>query len=95
MNEFRYEVYYQYDGPSHLQPFVKRKTETQVREALSDFVRLQLPYLDDLKAEARSEPIEGKADRINVILNTSEEDQSVDAAFDKCLRYLDLRAQRI
>jgi hypothetical protein len=95
MNEYRYEVYYHYDGPTHSQPFVELKTDLQVREALSNFEHELPHYLNDLEAQISSEDIKGKTDRKNVILKTSEDDDSVEAAVVKCLQSLDLRAHRI
>lgn len=94
MNEYRYEIYYKYDGPSHSQPFVQRKTENQVREALSDFGKIIAPYLDDRKANLKIEPIKGETDRVNFILNTTDSEEFVENAIIKTCQYLDLRAQR-
>lgn len=94
MNEYRYEIYYKYDGPSHSQPFAQRKTEIQIREALSEFGQIIAPYLDDRKANLKIEPIKGKKDRVVFILNTTESEESVENAIIKSCQYLDLRAQR-
>lgn len=95
MNEYRYEVYYKFDGPSFSQPFAELKTDIQVREALSNFVDGLPHYLNDLQAQIFSMPIKRKIDRINVILKTSDDGDSVEAAVVKCLKSFDLRAKRI
>ena len=94
MNEYRYEIYYEYDGPSHSQPFVQRKMDIQICGALSDFGQIIAPYLDDRNATLKIEPIKGKTDRVFFILNTTESEESVEKAIIKSCQYLDLRAQR-
>lgn len=92
MKKHYYEIYYQYDGPSHSNPFAKLKSEKEIQDALDNFVNEFPHYLNDLGATAVSELIKGDKNRIKVTLETTDEDQVVEKALIKCLQSLDLRA---
>lgn len=95
MKKRYFEVYYQYDGPSHSDPFAKMKSEKEIQDALDNFVNEFPHYLNDLGATAVSEPVKGDKNRIKVTIETTDEDQVVETALVKCLQSLDLRAKII
>ena len=53
MNRFTYRAYYQYNGPSHANPFRSEKSDQEVAEALARFPSALELFLDrDASIEA-------------------------------------------
>lgn len=95
MKEYKFEIYYKYDGPSHSDPFAKEKNPDQIQDALSNFVNEIPHYIEGNKNTASSLHVEGNIERRIVSIKTTAEENEVMESVTRCLQNLDLRANRL
>jgi len=95
MPKYRFEIYYQYDGPSATQPFVKQKTDDEINDAFLNF-RSEVPTFIDSKLNSvtLADCQDDKYKKIFTIETTASEEE-VKYAIEKCLKALDLRANAL
>lgn len=92
MKEYIYEVYYQFDGRSHSDPFANKKSKNEIKDALDRFEKELPTYLNDPNASVTSKPIQNSKNRIKVTIRTIDQESSVESAVNRCLQSWDLRA---
>lgn len=89
MPVYKYQPYYQYDGPSHSQPWREELTAEEVDSNIEYFFDEVDRYFDDVEAEFERLPD-------NYVSITSEITQKdCDERVKQCLNSLDLYANRI
>jgi len=92
MKEYKFEIYYKYDGPSHSDPFPEEKNSEQIQDALGNFVNEVGHYVESLETAVSSMPVDGNIERRIVSIKTTTNKEEVKEAVKKCLQDLDLRA---
>jgi hypothetical protein len=93
MAKYEYEIYYHYDGPSASNPFAKKKSEQEIKDAFLSFKSEFPVYLDaKLSNISLKDVIDYKTKRIFTI-ETTANDEEVYKTVDRCLQNLDLRAK--
>jgi len=95
MNRFTYRVYYEYNGPSHSDPFRSRKNPHEISEALRNFPNELPHYLSDHDATVTDEPTQNDANSIIVVVVTTLNEAATDKAAIQCLNGLDLFAEKL
>lgn len=95
MNRFAYRVYYQYNGPSHSDPFRSPKNSHEIAEALRHFPNELPHYLSDQDATVSSEPTKKEPNSIIVFVATSHDEAKTDEAVKRCLNGLDLFGEKL
>ena len=95
MNRFAYRVYYQYNGPSHSDPFRSPKDPNEIAEALRNFPD-ELPlYLTDQDATVSSEQTKKEPNSIIGFVVTVLDEAKTDEAVKRCLNGLDLFGEKL
>jgi len=92
MKEYKFEIYYKYDGPSHSDPFPEEKNSEQIQDALGNFVNEVQHYIESLETTVFSFPVDGDIERRIVSIKTITKKEEVNEAVKRCLQDLDLRA---
>lgn len=95
MNRFSYRVYYEYNGPSHSDPFRSPKDFHEISEALRNFPNELPHYLSDQDATVSSEPTKKDPNSIIVFVATVIDETATDEAVKRCLNVLDLFGQKL
>ncbi|UAK70219.1 hypothetical protein [Aeromonas enteropelogenes] len=95
MNKFSYRVYYEYNGPSHSDPFRSPKDSHEISEALRSFPNELPHYLSDQDATVSSEPTKKDPNSIIVFVATVLDETATDEAVKRCLNGLDLFGQKL
>ncbi len=95
MNRFAYRVYYQYNGPSHSDPFRSPKDPDEIAEALRCFPNELPHYLSDQDATVSSEPTKKEPNSIIVFVATVLDETKTDEAVKRCLNGLDLFGEKL
>ena len=90
MNRFAYRVYYEYNGPSHSDPFRSPKEAHEITEALRLFPTELPHYLTDQDATISDEPTKRDSNSIIVVVVTTLDEAATDDSVKKCLNGLDL-----
>ncbi|MBU0595051.1 MAG: hypothetical protein KKH74_15095 [Gammaproteobacteria bacterium] len=90
MNRFAYRVYYEYNGPSHSDPFRSPKNSDEISEALKHFPNELSHHLPDQDATVSYEPTKGDSNSIKVTIETVLNEAKTDEAVRRCLKGLDL-----
>ncbi|MEW6343042.1 MAG: hypothetical protein AB1704_20465 [Pseudomonadota bacterium] len=94
MNRFAYRAYYQYNGPSHADPFRSEKSAQEVAEALARFPSDLEHFLDrDASVEAPQVQADSSSSFVTVV--TLADERSIDAVVKKCLNSLDLFGEKL
>ncbi|MCA7955559.1 hypothetical protein LGM43_35440 [Burkholderia seminalis] len=94
MNRFTYRAYYQYNGPSHANPFRSEKSDQEVAEALARFPSALELFLDrDASIEAPQIQADPSSSYVTVV--TLADERSTDAVVEKCLNSLDLFGEKL
>lgn len=94
MNRFAYRVYYQYNGPSHSDPFRSPKDSHEISEALRNFLNELPHYLSDQDAIVSSDPTKKELNSIIVFVATALDEAKTDEAVKRCLNGLDLFGEK-
>jgi len=95
MNRFAYRVYYQYNGPSHSDPFRSPKDTHEISEALRHFPNELPHYLSDQDATVSSEPTKKDLNSIIMFVTTILDAIATDEAVKRCLNGLDLFGEKL
>lgn len=95
MNRFTYRVYYQYNGPSHSNPFRSPKNAHEISEALRVFPNELPHYLSDQEAAVSDEATKKDANSIIVFVETALDETATDEAVKRCLNGLDLFGEKL
>lgn len=90
MKEYKFEIYYEYTGPSPLDPLKQKKDAKEIQDALRNFENGLPHYLAPLDSFVSSEKIDDKGEREIVTIQTTAEHENVKGAVAKCLQDLDL-----
>jgi hypothetical protein len=88
-------VYYQYNGPSHSDPFRSLKNSHEISEALRHFPNELPHYLSDQDAMVTSEPTKKEPNSIIVFVATILDEAQTDEAVKRCLNGLDLFGEKL
>jgi len=95
MNRFAYRVYYEYNGPSHSDPFRSPKDSQEISDALSNFPNELPHYLSDQEATVASEPTKKDPNSIIVFVGTALDEAATDEAVKRCLNGFDLFGEKL
>jgi hypothetical protein len=95
LNDYSFEIYYQYDGPSVSDPFAKQKTEKEIQDSLDNFYSELPSYIDAYETNYSYVPIEGNNDRRKLTIRTTADERQINMSIDKCLKSHDLRAEKL
>lgn len=95
MNRFAYRVYYEYNGPSHSDPFRSLKEPNEISEALMNFPNRLPHYLSDQNATVSDDPTKKDANSIIVFVATTLDEAATDEAVKRCLNGLDLFGKKL
>lgn len=94
MNRFAYRAYYQYNGPSHDDPFRSEKSAREVAEALVRFPS-DLEHFLDPGASIEAPQVQADPSSSFVTVVTLADERSIDAVVKKCLNSLDLFGEKL
>ena len=90
MTRFAYRVYYEWNGPSHADPFRTQKDVAQIKDALERFPQELRHYFTEVNTQVSlGEPLREPASIIVVVV-TSQSEPEIDDAVRRCLNGLDL-----
>lgn len=89
MPKFEYKPYYQYDGPTHAEPFREELSADKISRNMSLFFNEIGHYFADVGAVV--EPVDGGS--IGITAEITQEE--CDARVKRCLNSLDLYAKKI
>lgn len=95
MNRFAYRVYYQYNGPSHSDPFRSPKDPDEISKALRISPNELPHFLSDQDATVSDEPTKKDANSIIVFVATTLDEAATDEAVKRCLNGLDLFGEKL
>jgi hypothetical protein len=95
MKEYKFEVYYKYDGRSVSDLFAEEKNPEQIQEALLNFENEVSHYIESFETTAFSSQIEGDNERKIITIKTNTEEKKVKESVKRCLQNLDLRAKML
>jgi len=95
MPKYKFEIYYQFDGPSASRPFAKEKTDDEINDAFLNF-RSEIPTFIDsnINSVTLADCQDDKYKKIFSIETTASEEEVL-YAIEKCLKSLDLRANSL
>ncbi len=86
MNSFEYRIYYQWDGPSHSDPFVKEKTPTKILEALRTFSSEFRRRIADAEAQVRTSNVCEGENEVRLTIQTRAARAAVERALSETLK---------
>jgi|GEM_PF-3005245 len=95
MNEYKFEIYYEYTGPSPLNLFKQKKDAREIQDALCDFESGLPHYVPPFDILVFSEKIDNQEERKLVTIKTEADYENVKRAVTKCLQDLDLFGNEI
>jgi hypothetical protein len=93
MNRFQYRAYYEFNGPSHADPFRSKKADSEVAEALARFPQDLQHFIDPL-ATVETPQVQTDPASCYVIVVTPADEPTTDEAVRRCLNSLDLFGQK-
>lgn len=83
--DYRYRIFYRWDGKTYRDPFATEKTPEEVAYALERAPREMLHRLDDRDAAVTTEPIPGEPHALHVVVHTKEDRSAVTRALEVTL----------
>ncbi|HET6455232.1 MAG TPA: hypothetical protein VFI02_12570 [Armatimonadota bacterium] len=95
MNRFVFRVYFEYNGPSHADPFRSQKEPHEIAEALRHFPNELPHYLADLDATVTDDPAKQDSNSIIVTVLTTLNEAELYEPLKRCLNGLDLFATKL
>jgi hypothetical protein len=93
LKNFRYQIYYEYNGPSHADPFRTEKTDQQIRDALDNIGTTLSGNFPNDSIEIIVSPIDSHMRE--VCINTEMSEKSFYDAFKRSLNSHDLFARKL
>ncbi|MGH8597636.1 MAG: hypothetical protein ACREXT_13340 [Gammaproteobacteria bacterium] len=95
MNRYTYRVYYEWNGPSHADPFRSKKNADQIKYALTRFPEEIPHYMSDPEANVESTRPAAGSDSISLVVATTKTEAETDDAVRRCLNGLDLFGSKV